>query len=141
MKHRVWALLCLLSAAAARPAEAQSGAGAVARFAVVIGNNQPETTQGSVLRYADDDAVATHRLLVEAGVDSTLLVRLDDDSRALYPNIGEHGRARSQELDRAFERAFTNIRKSTESGRRAELLIFYSGHGDVDQGEGYVVLE
>lgn len=76
MKHYVWGFACLLSGAAARPAEAQSVAGAVARFAVVIGNNQPETTQGAVLRYADDDAVATHRLLVEAGVDSTLLPSL-----------------------------------------------------------------
>ena len=73
MKRHIWALACLLGGAVPRPAEAQSGD--VARFAIVIGNNQPEKLGSSVLRYADDDAVATHRLLVEAGVDSTLLVR------------------------------------------------------------------
>ena len=141
MKYCVLALACLLSGAATRPAHAEAGAGDVARFAIVIGNNQPEKPQGSVLRYADDDAVATHRLLVEAGVDSTLLVRLDEDSRGLYPKLGEHGPPRSQVLDGAFARAFANIRESAERGKRAELFVFYSGHGDVDQGEGYVVLE
>jgi hypothetical protein len=141
MKYRVWLLACLLTGTLAQPAGAQSSAGDTARFAIVIGNNQPEKFQGSVLRYADDDAVATHRLLVEAGVDSTLLVRLDADSRALYPELREQGPARAQNVDRAFERVFANIRKSTEGGKRAELLVFYSGHGDVDQGEGYVVLE
>jgi hypothetical protein len=141
MKHGTWALACLLSGTATRPAEAQADALDVARFAVVIGNNQPERRDGSVLRYADDDAVATHRLLVEAGVDSTLLVRLDEDSRGLYPELAALGPPRSQDLERAFARAFTNMRGRTERGKRAELLVFYSGHGDVDQGEGYVVLE
>jgi hypothetical protein len=141
MKCRVLALACLISTAATRPADAESGADDVRRFAIVIGNNQPEKPQSSVLRYADDDAVATHRLLVEAGVDSTLLVRLDEDSRGLYPKLDEHGPPRSQDLDRALARAFTNIRESNERGRRTELLVFYSGHGDVDRGEGYVVLE
>jgi len=139
MKRLIWVLACLLGGAVPRPAEAQSSD--VARFAIVIGNNRPEKPGGSMLRYADDDAVATHRLLVQAGVDSTLLVRLDEDSRGLYPELGEHGLARLQDIDRAFSRAFVNIRTSTDRGKRAELLVFYSGHGDVDQGEGYVVLE
>ena len=139
MKRHIWALACLLGGAVPRPAEAQTGN--VERFAIVIGNNKPEKLGSAVLRYADDDAVATHRLLVQAGVDSTLLVRLDEDSRGLYPELGEHGLARSQDIDRAFARAFVNIRTSTDRGKRAELLVFYSGHGDVDQGEGYVVLE
>ena len=141
MKYGVLALACLIGGAATRPADAESGAGDVRRFAIVIGNNQPEEPQGAVLRYADDDAVATHRLLEEAGVDSTLFVRLDEDSRRLYPKLVEHGPPRSQDIDRVFARTFSNIRESNERGTRTELLVFYSGHGDVDQGEGYVVLE
>ena len=33
------------------------------------------------------------------------------------------------------------MRARAAQGEVVELLIFYSGHGDVDRGEGFVVLE
>jgi caspase domain-containing protein len=116
-------------------------AATVSRFAIVIGNNRPETGRAETLRYADDDALATHRLLLEAGVDSVLLARLDDDSRKLHPDFAPRGAPRGKELDDAFTAAATKMRAAAQLGAETELLVFYSGHGDVDGGEGYVVLE
>ena len=36
---------------------------------------------------------------------------------------------------------FARMRAAVARGEQAELLVFYSGHGDVAGGEGYVVLE
>ena len=113
----------------------------VARFAIVIGNNLPESSAVPALRYADDDAVATHRLLEEAGVESVLLVRLDEDSRRLHSDITIDGPPGGVDFQRAYATVATRIRKLRARGVNAELLIFYSGHGDVEGGEGYVRLE
>src|SRR5512147_3038188 len=95
-------LVCALLTAILVTRAAPAGAQQTMRFAVVIGNNHAEGDASSGLRYADDDAVATHRLLQQAGVDSTLLVRLDEDSRRLYPDLKAEGFPRLQDLDRAF---------------------------------------
>jgi hypothetical protein len=117
-----------------------SGSENRARFALVIGNNRPDSSDTPSLSYADDDAVATHRLLREAGVESSLFVTLDEDSRALYPELATTA-PRLPAVEHAVERIETRMRQLKAEGRASELLIFYSGHGDVDRGEGYVVLE
>jgi hypothetical protein len=124
--------LCLLSC------DARAAAERVTRFAIVIGNNRPEDRNRAVLRYADDDAVATHRLLRQAGVHSVLLTRLDGDTRRLNPSLVPDGPPRWSSLERALSETSARIRAS---GGETELLLFYSGHGDVALGEGYVVLE
>jgi hypothetical protein len=110
------------------------------RFALVIGNNRSDSAATPSLNYADDDAVATHRLLLEAGVESSLFVTLDEDSRALYPELATTA-PRLPALEHAVERIETRMRRLKAEGRASELLIFYSGHGDVDRGEGYVALD
>lgn len=113
----------------------------VVRFAIVIGNNLPESAEMPALRYADDDAVATHRLLREAGVETMLLVRLDEDSRRLHPEISIDGPPSAVDLQRAYATLASRIRKLRARGVSADLFVFYSGHGDVEAGEGYVRLE
>jgi Caspase domain len=110
---------------------------APARFAIVIGNNHPESSKQVTLRYADDDAFATHQLMQEAGVDSTLLVSPDSDTERLYPDV-RHVEATPEQL----ERVTAQIAGKVRAAGRSELLVFYSGHGDEDDtGEGYVLLE
>lgn len=132
----LWVLALLGALTAALPARAE-----VARFALVIGNNQPPGPTASSLRYADDDAVAMHRLLVQAGVDSRLLVRLDRDSRRLHGPIQAFGAPRATDLRRAVAELSAAIARSKQRSAESELLIFYSGHGDIDAGEGFVMLE
>ena len=134
-------LTMLAPARTARADPASDGGPMPVRFAIVIGNNQAESERTPSLRYADDDAVATHQLLVEAGVDSWLLARLDADSQRLHPGITPAGPPRGADLDRALATLSQRMRERTAHGDAVELLFFYSGHGDVDQGEGYVVLE
>jgi hypothetical protein len=130
--------------AAAQPANEparQPVGGNVARFAVVIGNNVPDTGRVATLRYADDDAVATHRLLTDAGVESRLLVRLDATSARLYAGTERHGTPSWSALTAALADLDRRMARARARGQRAELLFFYSGHGDVANGEGYIVLE
>ncbi len=104
------------------------------RYAIVIGVNASDSEQTPALRYADDDAVLMHELFLEAGVKSTLLVDLDDDSRGFYQGVNIFGSPTRRELFRAFQSVQTKI------DAQDELLLFYAGHGNVDGGEGYVVL-
>jgi len=121
--------------------EAPAAPRAVERFAIVIGNNHSRNSAGPVLRYADDDAVATHRLLQTAGVQSFLLVTLDDDSRRMYPELTPNGPPSGKAIETTFVTLSERIRKAAQRGHETELLFFYSGHGDVEGGEGFVTLE
>ncbi len=111
---------------------------APARFAVVIGNNRPASAGEVTLRYADDDAAATHRLLTEAGVHSVLLTTLDNETQRIDGTIRPDGPATWTALNATLDGFFDKLRSSADGG---ELLLFYSGHGDVAHGEGYVMLE
>jgi hypothetical protein len=131
----VWlaALAALAAPAAADPPPV--------RFAIVIGNNQPDNPRAGTLHFADDDALATHRLLGEAGVRSVLLTRLDDMTARLHPEVRPDGPPAWTALDAQVDRIAGEIRREHAAGRAVELLVFYSGHGDVAHGEGYVALE
>jgi hypothetical protein len=140
MKWR-WVVLTLVLLGLSTRRVAAQAAAEVRRFAIVIGNNQPYRTTPGRLRYADDDAVATHQLLLDAGVDSHLLVTLDDDSRQLYPSLQTDGAPSLRHLERVFATLSDKMRARAAVGDITELLLFYSGHGDVENGEGFVVLE
>jgi hypothetical protein len=115
-------------------------AAAPARFAIVIGNNQPDSPRLPLLRYADDDAVAIGRLLGEAGVEVAILVRLDAASRRMHPELVA-GAPTWGNLSAGLARLNRRIDEERRAGRATELLFYYSGHGSVAGGEGYVVLE
>lgn len=110
------------------------------RFAVVVGVNDPEYSDRQRLKFADDDALAMHQLLTEAGVRSHLLATMDPDTKRLHPAVSA-GRAPTFEalLD-ALKGIEGQIHAAKRRGASTELIFFYSGHGDIHQGEGYVVL-
>ena len=97
-----FAFLVVFSLLAIHVQVASAKAPVVERFALVVGNNRPLTSDGTTLHYADDDAVATHRLLLEAGVDSVLLTALDSDSERLLRGARAPERPRREELERAY---------------------------------------
>jgi len=139
MKWCVWLLAFGLALSAAQTARAAGAA--VQRFALVIGNDRPESSSAELLRYADDDALATHSLLSDAHVQSLLFVTLDEATRSMHPKVNVAGAARWSEIERGFTALVARMKQATANGARTEFLLFYSGHGDVDGGEGYVVLE
>jgi hypothetical protein len=139
VRRAVFAIALIVLGSLSRPGLADVRE--VVRFAIVVGNDGAERGEGQPLRYADDDAVATHRLLRQAGVDSALLVSLDADTRRLYPALQPDGTPSERDLERVFAALLPRMRRAREQGFATELYFFYSGHGDVDAGEGYVVLE
>jgi hypothetical protein len=140
-------VLALLLTVASSLRGARASEPPVSRFAVVVGNNRPEgvgaaaSGPSSTLRYADDDAVAMHRLLLESGADSTLLARLDSDSRGAFPDAKPDGLPALADLEHTLAEVDVRMRAAAARGVQTELLFFYSGHGDVDAGEGFIVLE
>ena len=139
MKCFVWLLALALALSASRTARAAGAA--VQRFALVIGNDRPEAASDGLLRYADDDALATHRLLSDAHVQSLLFVTLDEATRSMHPKLSVAGAPRWSEIERGFATLMARMKEAAAHGARTEFLFFYSGHGDVEGGEGFVVLE
>jgi hypothetical protein len=139
MKAGVPLLFGLLLGLFARDGAAAS---AVTRYAIVIGNNRPAPGGSSTpLRYADDDAAATHALLLDAGVHSVLLTRLDADSARLQRADPTLRAPTVAALHLAFAAQVARMQAEARRGSASEFLFFFSGHGDVADGEGFVVLE
>lgn len=114
------------------------------RFALVVGSNATIDDDLAPLRFADDDAARIAETLLEAGVDVELLTTFDRDSQALFPDLVARARRPSPEaLDRAWEQLVQRMAEAKAEGASAvELLIYYSGHGDVGpDGQGYLTLE
>ncbi len=126
----------LLAAALAVAAAPAPSAG---RFAIVIGENEPGDAARPSLEYADDDAVMTARLLRDAGVETTLLVSPDEDTRRLFDLDAATPPTRAA-LEGALSTVFARIRAARAAGLETELLLFYSGHGEIRRGEGSVAL-
>ena len=110
------------------------------RFALVMGNNTPDSKDVTALRYADDDALSTHALLTDAGVRSILLVHPDQDTLRQRPEAAQVQKPTVANLRAALKDLRAQMAEAARHGR-VEFLFFYSGHGNVQNGEGYIVLE
>lgn len=109
-------------------------------IAVVVGVNAPSGPGVAPLRFADDDAVAYAALLRDAGAEVTLLTTLDADSRRLHDDERVDGAPSRAALAAALEVVAARVAELQRAGRPVETLLVYSGHGDVDGGEGFVQL-
>jgi len=109
------------------------------QFALVIGSNATLDASTDPLRFADDDAAAMAELLTEVGYDVALVTTLDVESQALHPELVRTAFDPSPE---GLDAAWTQLRKRMDAvDGEVELLIYYSGHGDVGpDGQGYLTL-
>lgn len=114
--------------------------GAVRRFALVVGSNVGDGVTAASLRYADDDAVSMHELLTEAGMTSVLLAELDRDTQRLHPNTLVAGPPTLARFTEALGAQRDEMRRAKAAGDSVEWYFFFSGHGDVDGGEGFLGL-
>ncbi len=110
-------------------------------FAIVIGNNTPEDRETAALSYADDDAIAMHALLTQAGVKSFLFIHPDETTRRLHPGVRPTGAPRWTDVAAKLESVHAMIRQRAAAGAPTDLILYYSGHGNVANGEGYITLE
>ncbi len=113
------------------------------RFALVIGSNHSLDRKQAPLRYADDDAAKLASVLVEAGVDVELLTTLDHDSQASFPDVvGRTTPATAAGLRDRSAALVERMAAAKAGGAVVELVLYYSGHGDVGpDGQGYLTLD
>lgn len=109
------------------------------RYGLVIGTNTTGDSNLEPLQFADDDAAKNARLLSEIGAHVILLTQFDRDSKELYPGL-----LPSAPVKRAVFSAMDTLNKQMSNdlrrGKKPELYIFYSGHGDVENNQGFVHL-
>jgi len=131
------AMLCLLLALPARGAPPRAVAGPV--FALVVGVNRPIGNGTQRLLHADDDAILFHRLLATVGY-SRLLVVPDVASTELHGPLPEAQAPTWANLERSLDALFASMRRARARGLRPHFLFVYSGHGDLERGQGYLAL-
>ena len=113
-----------------------------ATFALLIGSNVSVDRDLPPLKYADDDAARNLDLFRLLGARTYLLSRLDENTRRLHPQAA----AEALEPRRAvFEKTMAQIGSDVAQARdrhlETELYVMYAGHGNVENGEGYITLE
>ncbi len=114
---------------------------AVRRFALVVGSNRPPRPGLVTLRYADDDAVRWSVLFRTFGVEVELLTDLDAESERLYgAEVPPHRSPTHAEVMRAMARLRGAIAHAHREGVRTVFYFIYAGHGDEEDGEGFVGL-
>jgi hypothetical protein len=138
---RGWSTLVLALCATAKVNAAPAAARETRRFALVIGNNEPPRADLPRLRYADDDAVRWAVLFDTLGAQVEVLTELDSESRQLYggvvPPMTPPSRAA---VDGAVARLAGEIAVARAGGAHVVFYFVYAGHGDVEDGKGYVAL-
>ncbi|MBW1809651.1 MAG: caspase family protein [Deltaproteobacteria bacterium] len=133
-------LVCLL--ASAGQARELPPPGAQWSFGLVIGCNSTDDPEEVPLRYADDDSVQNARLLTQLGGPGgvILLTRLDAESKELFPQLSPAAPTKKA-IGQAMRRLNKLMEYARQNGGVPVLYVFYSGHGDVENNEGYLRLE
>lgn len=113
------------------------------RFAVVIGNNHSLSTQRPDLHYADDDAARYYAILQTlAPGQVSLLANFDRDSARLFSESAKEARLPTRaELSQIGRSLTERVSNAARSGAETELYFVFAGHGDVDQGTGFIELQ
>jgi hypothetical protein len=113
----------------------------VKRFVLVVGSNRAPRPGLATLRYADDDAVRWTMLFRTFGAEVELLTDLDTESERLYgPDVPLHRSPTHAEVMRAMARLRGSIEHARATGVRTAFYFIYAGHGDEEEGEGFVGL-
>jgi len=113
-----------------------------ASFALIIGVNRGADPELPELRYADDDAARYQELFRLLGARTYLHARLDANTRRLHVQAAAEARLpRRAELARSLKELRAEVRQAKRRGVRVALYVVYAGHGNVKNGEAYVLLE
>jgi hypothetical protein len=143
---RAGALAAFIAASvglAAPPAAAASDAPRpdAARFAIIVGVNA-SLTGDAPLRYADDDAAAYLELFRALGARTYLLSRFDEGTRRLHPQAAaETQDPRRAELGHVVDQVAADVARARARQVPTVVYFVYAGHGNVENGRGYLTLE
>jgi hypothetical protein len=137
------AIIAVAVGLAAPPAAAASDASHpdAARFAIIVGVNA-SVTGDAPLRYADDDAAAYLELFRTLGARTYLLSRFDEGTRRLHPQAAaETQDPRRAELGHVVEQVAADVARARARQVPTVVYFVYAGHGNVENGRGYLTLE
>jgi hypothetical protein len=142
-RSRLVAVAFGVAAATFAPSPARA-ADAETRLAIVVGNNGSATLGRGELRYADDDAAKYAALFAstsqEGGVE--LLTRFDADSTRLFPaQVKKATPPTRAALEAAVSRVAALAEAAKKRGERVVFTFVFAGHGDVEDGRGFLELE
>jgi hypothetical protein len=124
------------------PGAAQS-APRKATFALIVTNNRSTRLGRAELRYADDDGAKYYETLRPlAGEDRTfLLTEFDRDTERLFADLKSKALPPDRaHLAAAAARIAEQARAARAAGSDVELYFVFAGHGDVDEGRGFLEL-
>jgi hypothetical protein len=133
------ALTVALATAAAgeRPALANT-------YALIIGNNQSLGLRRPALQYADDDAVKYAELFgtLMPAQNVILLTEFDRDTERLYPQRAAQARQPTRaNVEAALDELTARANESLGKRARVSFYFIFAGHGDVDEGRGFLELK
>lgn len=113
-----------------------------ATFALIIGSNASVDANLQPLRYADDDAARYLDLFRLLGARTYLLTRLDENTKRLHPQAAaEATDPKKASYDAAVAQLTADVTKAAERGVETIVYFVYAGHGNVQNGQGYITLE
>lgn len=108
-------------------------------FGLVIGTNVSRDPDVKALQFADDDAIQNAALLTSLGAKVVLLVDADTASQKLFPHVKSTLPTRKA-VDAARNKLNALMDEAQENGFSTVFYFFYSGHGDIENNQGYVNL-
>jgi hypothetical protein len=136
-----WLVLLLALAAVRRAHAADAPPSIPARFAIIVGVNT-SVTNDPPLRYADDDAAGYLELFRALGARTYLLSRFDEGTRRLHQQAAAEARdPRRADLAQMVEQVAADVALARGRGLPTVVYFVYAGHGNVDNGRGYLALE
>lgn len=113
-----------------------------ATFAIVIGSNASVDANLAPLHYADDDAARYLDLFRLLGARTYLLTRLDENTRRLHPQAAAEATDPTKaSYESALAQLAADVTKASQRGLETTVYFVYAGHGNVQNGLGYITLE
>ncbi len=111
-------------------------------FALIVTNNRSLDGEQQDLHYADDDGVAYADLFAERfGRGHTImLTQLDAQTKTLSPGWNSVPTPTLKNLDEAVDLLAKTVAITSQSGTTIEVFVVFAGHGNVDNGMGYLEL-
>ena len=113
-------------------------------FALIVANNRGSTLSEPDLQYADDDGARYYQLFrsIAAADDLALLTAFDHTSLASYKDLALLAQPpRRSALEAAATRIARAVVAARVRGEKTALYFVFAGHGDIDNGRGYLALE
>jgi hypothetical protein len=110
-------------------------------YAVIVANNSSDKPEVEPLRFADDDGARFYEFFSDFADETRLLTTLDADSQRIFPGLAADSVAPNKKnLDQVVSSFKARIEADKSEGYATELYLVFSGHGDMEAGEGYLSL-